>query len=95
MRQSSRPCGGDLHVEPGAREQADGNPHLGAEVRIVGTSQDDAQDEVDRLVAEDGLMMLPPFDHPDIIAGQGTLGLEIIEEVPDARRFWCRFRAAD
>ena len=57
---------------------------LGAEVRIVGNSQDDAQDEVDRLVAEDGLIMLPPFDHPAIVAGQGTVGLEIMEEVPDA-----------
>ncbi|WP_164754052.1 hydroxyectoine utilization dehydratase EutB [Mesorhizobium sp. M7A.F.Ca.US.008.03.1.1] len=57
---------------------------LGAEVRIVGDSQDDAQQEVDRLVAQEGLVMLPPFDHPDIIAGQGTLGLEMIEQVPDA-----------
>ncbi|WP_189510090.1 MULTISPECIES: hydroxyectoine utilization dehydratase EutB [unclassified Mesorhizobium] len=57
---------------------------LGADVRIVGNSQDDAQQEVDRLVAEEGLVMLPPFDHPDIIAGQGTLGLEIMEQVPDA-----------
>lgn len=56
---------------------------LGAEVRIVGRSQDDAQIEVDRLVDEEGMVMLPPFDHPDIIVGQGTLGLEIIEEVPD------------
>lgn len=57
---------------------------LGADVRIVGNSQDDAQQEVDRLVAEEGLVMLPPFDHPDIIAGQGTLGLEIMEQVSDA-----------
>ncbi|RUW77544.1 hydroxyectoine utilization dehydratase EutB [Mesorhizobium sp. M4B.F.Ca.ET.143.01.1.1] len=57
---------------------------LGAEIRIVGNSQDDAQKEVEKLVAEQGLVMLPPFDHPDIIAGQGTLGLEIIEQVPDA-----------
>lgn len=57
---------------------------LGAEVRIVGNSQDDAQREVDRLVAQEGLVMLPPFDHPAIIAGQGTLGLEMIEQVPDA-----------
>ncbi|OBQ74370.1 hydroxyectoine utilization dehydratase EutB [Mesorhizobium erdmanii] len=57
---------------------------LGAEVRIVGNSQDDAQQEVERLVAEEGLVMLPPFDHPAIIAGQGTLGLEMIEQVPDA-----------
>jgi len=58
--------------------------NLGAEVRIVGNSQDDAQEEVDRLVAEDGLVMLPPFDHPAIVAGQGTVGLEIMEAVPDA-----------
>ncbi|WP_027168440.1 hydroxyectoine utilization dehydratase EutB [Mesorhizobium sp. WSM3224] len=57
---------------------------LGADVRIIGNSQDDAQQEVDRLVAEEGPVMLPPFDHPDIIAGQGTLGLEIMEQVPDA-----------
>ncbi|ESY69145.1 MULTISPECIES: hydroxyectoine utilization dehydratase EutB [Mesorhizobium] len=57
---------------------------LGAEVRIIGNSQDDAQQEVERLVAQEGLVMLPPFDHPAIIAGQGTLGLEMIEQVPDA-----------
>ncbi|MBN9216340.1 MAG: hydroxyectoine utilization dehydratase EutB [Mesorhizobium sp.] len=57
---------------------------LGAEVRIIGNSQDDAQQEVDRLVGEEGLVMLPPFDHPDIIAGQGTLGLEIMEQVTGA-----------
>ncbi|RWB61642.1 hydroxyectoine utilization dehydratase EutB [Mesorhizobium sp.] len=57
---------------------------LGADIRIVGNSQDDAQQEVDRLVAKEGLVMLPPFDHPDIVAGQGTLGLEIMEQVPDA-----------
>ena len=57
---------------------------LGAEIRIVGNSQDDAQQEVERLVVEERLVMLPPFDHPAIIAGQGTLGLEMIEQVPDA-----------
>ncbi|MFA6155353.1 hydroxyectoine utilization dehydratase EutB [Mesorhizobium sp.] len=57
---------------------------LGAEIRIVGNSQDDAQQEVERLVAQEGLVMLPPFDHPAIIAGQGTLGLEMLEHVPDA-----------
>lgn len=51
----------------------------GAEVRIIGRSQDDAQVEVDRLVAEEGMTMLPPFDHEDIIAGQGTLGLELLD----------------
>jgi len=57
---------------------------LGAEARIVGLSQDDAQVEVDRLVAEEGMVALPPFDHPDIIAGQGTLGLEMLEDLPEA-----------
>jgi len=56
---------------------------LGAHVRIVGASQDEAQEEVDRLAAQDGLVAIPPFDHPDIVAGQGTLGLEIVEMAPD------------
>lgn len=56
---------------------------LSAEVRIVGESQDDAQVEVDRLVAAEGMTLLPPFDHPDIIAGQGTLGIEILEDLPE------------
>lgn len=56
---------------------------LGAEIRIVGKSQDDAQEEVDRLVAGEGFVMVPPFDHPSIIAGQGTLGLELVEQTPD------------
>jgi threonine dehydratase len=56
---------------------------LGAEVRIIGRSQDDAQGEVDRLVREHGLTEIPPFDHPEIIAGQGTAGLEIAEDRPD------------
>lgn len=56
---------------------------LGAEIRIVGRSQDDAQQEVDRLVREEGFATVPPFDHADVIAGQGTMGLEIVEAVPD------------
>lgn len=58
---------------------------LGAEIRIVGRSQDDAQEEVDRLVTEERLAMLPPFDHPGIIAGQGTLGLELVEDLPELK----------
>ncbi|WP_309084633.1 hydroxyectoine utilization dehydratase EutB [Chelativorans sp.] len=56
---------------------------LGAEVKIIGNSQDDAQEEVDRLVAEEGLAMIPPFDDPAVIAGQSTLGLELIDQLPD------------
>ncbi|MCB1354871.1 MAG: hydroxyectoine utilization dehydratase EutB [Rhodobacteraceae bacterium] len=56
---------------------------LGAEVRIIGRSQDDAQEEVERLVREEGLAMIPPFDDPRVVAGQGTLGLEMLQAVPD------------
>lgn len=63
--------------------KVEGIRSLGAEVRIVGDSQDDAQVEVDRLVAREGMTMLPPFDHRDVIAGQGTLGLEIVEALPE------------
>lgn len=65
------------------QNKVDGIRAQGAEVRIVGSSQDEAQIEVDRLVEEQGMTLLPPFDHKDIIAGQGTLGLEILEDVPD------------
>ncbi|WP_296071825.1 hydroxyectoine utilization dehydratase EutB [uncultured Agrobacterium sp.] len=56
---------------------------LGAEVRIVGGSQDDAQEEVDRLTRSGGLTAIPPFDHADIVAGQGTIGLEVVKDMPD------------
>ena len=64
------------------QNKIDGIKAQGAEVRIVGRSQDDAQVEVDRLVA-DGMTMIPPFDHPNIIAGQGTIGLELAEDLSD------------
>jgi threonine dehydratase len=56
---------------------------LGAETRIIGKSQDEAEIEANRLVAEEGYTMIPPFDHPHVIAGQGTIGLEMLEQVPD------------
>jgi len=56
---------------------------LGAETRIIGKSQDEAEIEANRLVAEEGYTMVPPFDHAHVIAGQGTLGLEMLEQVPD------------
>ncbi|KIC24452.1 hydroxyectoine utilization dehydratase EutB [Leisingera sp. ANG-M6] len=64
------------------QNKVEGIKSHGAEVRIIGRSQDDAQVEVDRLVAE-GMTMLPPFDHRDIIAGQSTVALEMLEQVPD------------
>ena len=65
------------------QNKIDGIRALGAEVRIIGHSQDEAELEVNRLVEDEGYVMLPPFEHPHIIEGQGTLGLEMLEAVPD------------
>lgn len=65
------------------RAKVEGIRALGAEVRIVGRSQDDAQAEAARLVAEEGLVEIPPFDDARVIAGQGTIGLEIMAARPD------------
>ncbi|SNT74578.1 hydroxyectoine utilization dehydratase EutB [Paracoccus seriniphilus] len=57
---------------------------LGAEARIIGASQDEAFQEARRLKRDEGFALIPPFDHSDVIAGQGTLGFEILDEIPDA-----------
>lgn len=56
---------------------------LGAEVRICGRSQDEALAESLRLVEAEGLVEISPFDDRRVIAGQGTIGLEIMEARPD------------
>jgi len=65
------------------RAKVDGIKALGAEVRIIGASQDEAQLECDRLVGEEGLVDISPFDTPPVIAGQGTIGVELMERRPD------------
>ncbi|WP_134704484.1 hydroxyectoine utilization dehydratase EutB [Ammoniphilus sp. YIM 78166] len=55
----------------------------GAELAIVGESQDAAGEHCFHLQEEEGLTVIPPFDDPHIIAGQGTMGLEILEELPE------------
>lgn len=55
---------------------------LGAEVRITGQSQDEAALESQRLAREEELVEVPPFDDPKVIAGQGTIGLEMLEARP-------------
>ena len=57
----------------------------GAHVRFSGHSVDDALSAAKAFVAESGGVLVHPFDHPDIVAGQGTVGLEILEQVPDVR----------
>ncbi|WP_283137399.1 threonine ammonia-lyase [Rhizohabitans arisaemae] len=54
---------------------------LGAEVVLVGL--DERLDTAEEIAADRGMALIPPFDHPDVIAGQGTVGLEILEDLPD------------
>lgn len=56
----------------------------GAQVRLVKGVYDDAYQEARRLQKESGATFIHPFDDPDVIAGQGTVGLEIMEQLPDA-----------
>lgn len=55
---------------------------LGAEVIIHGQTQDEAEAHVLQLQVEQGLTLISAFDDPLIIAGQGTIGLELLEELP-------------
>ncbi len=60
-----------------------GTKRLGAAVVMEGTTSVARRERAEAIQAERGLTMIPPFDHPDIIAGQGTAGLEILEDWPD------------
>jgi len=55
----------------------------GAEVVLHGATFDDAADRAHELEGERGLLFVPAFDHPLIMAGQGTIGLEILEALPE------------
>jgi threonine dehydratase len=55
----------------------------GAEIVVVGTASDERQAVAERIAAERGLAIIPPFDDDRVIAGQGTVGLEIAEALPD------------
>jgi threonine dehydratase len=56
----------------------------GAEVRLDGDAVDDSMALARRYAEAVGAVYVPPFDHPLIIAGQGTIGLELAEEAPEA-----------
>ncbi len=57
----------------------------GAEVRLEGHTVDEALEAAGRFAEEHGAVLIHPFDHADVIAGQGTVGLEILEQCPDVR----------
>jgi threonine dehydratase len=55
----------------------------GADVVLRGDSIGETHEAAAEFAAETGATIIPPFDHPDVVAGQGTLGLEILEQAPD------------
>jgi threonine dehydratase len=68
--------------ETAPRVKVVGTERLGAEVLFAGTTVLDRMSRAESEAAAHGLTMVPPFDHPWIIAGQGTCGLEVVEQSP-------------
>ena len=65
--------------------KVEGAKSFGAEVVFAGTTTLHRRAKAEEIAADRGLTMVPPFDHAWIIAGQGTLGLEILDQCPDVR----------
>jgi len=57
----------------------------GAEIRLAGNSVDEALTYARAEAEQSGRTLIHPFDHPDVVAGQGTLALEILQQVPDVK----------
>ncbi len=55
----------------------------GARIIVCGTTSEDRRLGAMRLARETGAHLIPPYDHPDVIAGQGTIALEVLEDVPE------------
>ncbi len=62
------------------RIKVDAVRDLGAEVVLHGSSYDDAREHADELAGERGMVVVPPFDDREVIAGQGTVALEILRQ---------------
>ncbi len=68
-----------------ALPKVDATRNYGAEVLLAGGSVDEALAVAREYEAETGAVLVHPFDHPDIVAGQGTVGLEVLEQCPEVR----------
>jgi threonine dehydratase len=79
-REAGVPCTVVMPAEAAAHK-VEATRLLGAEVVLVPAPEREARAEA--LVAREGMSLVPPYDHPDVIAGQGTVGLEIVEDLPD------------
>jgi threonine dehydratase len=68
-----------------ALPKVDATRNYGAEVLLGGGSVDEALTLAREYEAQTGAVLVHPFDHPDIVAGQGTVGLEVLEQCPEVR----------
>lgn len=65
------------------KNKIEGMKELGGRIIIAGATFDEASDYAHNIQSETGLRFLEPFDDPFLIAGQGTIGIEIVEDLPD------------
>ena len=72
-------------VMPGnaPKNKLDATAALGAEIVVVGPSSEERRLRAEQLAAEHGYAIVPPYNDEKIIAGQGTVGLEILEDLPN------------
>lgn len=68
------------------RVKVEGAKALGARIEQLGLTTRERRERAEEIAAETGAIIVPPFDHPSIIAGQGTAGVEIFEQLRDAER---------
>jgi len=61
----------------------EGVKRWGGEVVLAGRTSEDRRTKAEALAQQEGLAVVPPFDHPDIVAGQATVALEIVEQLPE------------
>jgi threonine dehydratase len=67
--------------------KVDATRHYGAEIELTGPALEEALDAARAYVSETGATFVHPYEDAHVIAGQGTIGLELAEQVPDARTF--------
>ena len=68
--------------------KVEGTRAYGAEVQFEGTTSVERRARAEQVASARGLTIVPPFDHPDIIAGQGTVGREILEDASSASQVY-------
>lgn len=69
--------------ETAPRVKVEGVKKKGGQVVMAGTTTVHRRTRAEEIVAQEGLVMIPPFEHPDVIAGQGTCALEVVEQCPE------------